>query len=369
MGLFDLFSNVPAQQATTALDTSITQGQQAAASNINAGQNALTQYAGPGGYAANALTSNFGPALQSLTGNYGAASSALNSNYAGGINPLLANFNTANAGTTALGNALGLNGPQGNAAATAAFFASPEIQAQLDVGSQNVERNANALGTLNSGATQAALQNYGQQVASQGWNNYVSNLQPYLNFSQGTGANLAAIYSQLGNQQAGVSTGLGQGQAGLYSNLGTNLANLYGNTGSQLLGSDTNLANLNYGADTSIGAANANQYLSEYNTSAAEWNTILGGVNAAANVAGKFTQSDVRIKDNIEPVGTLYDGLKVYRFNYKGDAHPRIGLMAQEVEQVHPEAVAEIGGIKYVDYDRATRSAADRASRIMQMGT
>ena len=31
-----------------------------------------------------------------------------------------------------------------------------------------------------------------------------------------------------------------------------------------------------------------------------------------------------------------------------------VGLMAQEVEKVHPEAVTEVGGVKFVNYDKAT---------------
>lgn len=64
--------------------------------------------------------------------------------------------------------------------------------------------------------------------------------------------------------------------------------------------------------------------------------------------------SDVRMKDNIRHVGHTNDGQRLYYFTYKHDpATPHIGLMAQEVEQIRPEAVHEIGGMKYVDYARA----------------
>jgi hypothetical protein len=86
---------------------------------------------------------------------------------------------------------------------------------------------------------------------------------------------------------------------------------------------------------------------------------ILGGLLGAAGLAGKF-MSDIRLKENIEPVGMLNDGLPIYRWNYIGDDQTHIGPMAQDVERIHPEAVSEIGGFKAIDVDRAT----DRAAQI-----
>jgi hypothetical protein len=65
--------------------------------------------------------------------------------------------------------------------------------------------------------------------------------------------------------------------------------------------------------------------------------------------------SDERLKDDITPVGKLADGQNVYSYRYKGSPTTQIGLLAQEVEQVHPEAV-EIDpatGFKKVRYDLA----------------
>jgi len=65
--------------------------------------------------------------------------------------------------------------------------------------------------------------------------------------------------------------------------------------------------------------------------------------------------SDKRLKDNIRPVGKLNNGLTVYCFNYKGDNRPQIGLLAQEVQKIKPEAVAENeDGYLMVRYDLAT---------------
>lgn len=87
----------------------------------------------------------------------------------------------------------------------------------------------------------------------------------------------------------------------------------------------------------------------------------LGGAAIGALSKAPFLAmlSDRRMKENIERVGALDDGLPVYAFNYKGDDTPRIGLMAQDVEKEIPEAVRSIvGDMKVVDMRRATARAA-----------
>jgi lysozyme family protein len=71
----------------------------------------------------------------------------------------------------------------------------------------------------------------------------------------------------------------------------------------------------------------------------------------AATAAAIYGASDRRLKDNIEPIGKLFDGQNVYRYNFKGDDKKQIGLMAQEVEKRYPDAVGlaprkgyEVGG-------------------------
>jgi hypothetical protein len=67
--------------------------------------------------------------------------------------------------------------------------------------------------------------------------------------------------------------------------------------------------------------------------------------------------SDRRLKQEIARVGALDDDTPVYRFRYKGSPTMHIGLVAQDVEQTMPEAVATFNGFKMVDYDLATRNA------------
>lgn len=76
--------------------------------------------------------------------------------------------------------------------------------------------------------------------------------------------------------------------------------------------------------------------------------------------AGAAVLSDKRSKENIRRIGRLNDGQTIYRFNYKGDKATRIGLMAQDVEKINPDAVHEVNGMKAVDYDEATKDAIRR---------
>jgi hypothetical protein len=69
--------------------------------------------------------------------------------------------------------------------------------------------------------------------------------------------------------------------------------------------------------------------------------------------------SDRRLKESIRAVGKLDNGLTVYAYNYIDGGPTMLGLMADEVEALHPEAVSEAqtffseGSYKTVDYDKA----------------
>ena len=52
------------------------------------------------------------------------------------------------------------------------------------------------------------------------------------------------------------------------------------------------------------------------------------------------TTSDIRLKHDIVLLGRLANGLGFYRFSYNGSNKIYVGVMAQEVEAVMPQAVA-----------------------------
>jgi hypothetical protein len=61
--------------------------------------------------------------------------------------------------------------------------------------------------------------------------------------------------------------------------------------------------------------------------------------------------SDIRLKEDIQRVGTNHLGLGVYRYRYKGLDGVYEGVMAQEVEVMHPSAIRALPyGYKAVDY-------------------
>lgn len=81
---------------------------------------------------------------------------------------------------------------------------------------------------------------------------------------------------------------------------------------------------------------------------------LFGLAGSGLKAGAMFGVSDVRAKENIEPVGETYDGQNLWSYNYKGDPTPRVGLMAQEVERRDPGAVVTLpGGLKAVNYTRA----------------
>jgi len=84
----------------------------------------------------------------------------------------------------------------------------------------------------------------------------------------------------------------------------------------------------------------------------------LGGSLGAAYMMAP-AGSDIRMKENIKIVGAMPNGLNVYEFEYKPEFKDKpynghgkfVGVMAQEVEQIIPEAVYTLDdGYKVVDY-------------------
>jgi len=276
------------------------------------------------------------------TGNINQAIGTIGSNYTSAMQPYLSNFSGANAGTAQLGNVLGLNGPTASNTAQTFLENTPGYQFQKQQGDDAINAQAAATGMNASGNQALALSKFNQGLAGTTYNNYVSQLQPYLGAA---------------NSAAG------------------GIANTYTGQGNAIAGQQDQLANLNFSTQTGIGNANANADLAGLTASGNFWN-MLGGIGGmkttgggtlggnAVSGAGSALMSmfsDERLKEDIEPVGELYDGTNIYRYRYIGDPTPRIGVMAQEVEKTNPGAVTEIGGYKAVDYSRATQYASELA--------
>jgi hypothetical protein len=68
---------------------------------------------------------------------------------------------------------------------------------------------------------------------------------------------------------------------------------------------------------------------------------------------GGARRSDVRLKHDLVLLGRLDDGLGYYRFTYNGGHTSYVGVMAQEVQNVMPEAVTrDTDGYLRVSYDK-----------------
>jgi hypothetical protein len=105
------------------------------------------------------------------------------------------------------------------------------------------------------------------------------------------------------------------------------------------------------------------------NPSADTLNAIFKGAGLGLSALSMFGLSDRRLKEDITPVGALNDGQTVYSYRFKGDPRTQIGLLAQEVERVHPDAVARHpSGLRMVDYRRATHSARSGQARSARSG-
>lgn len=210
---------------------------------------------------------------------------------------------------------------------------APVIAAQYNQDVANQIAAANALynaGNTTAGALSGLQQNY---LANQGQG--VAAAQSALN-AQNYGAN-ATLAAEA--QRRGIPV-----QAlGLLAQIGVPIAQL----GSQ-----------------SSGTSNKTEQMSgaqQFATLAGGIGNLLGSSGGAgkggSGVLGLLNWSDRRLKEDIAPVGALFDGTPVYGYRYKGAPAYHIGLMAQDVEKISPHAVIEINGYKAVDYRAATEAS------------
>lgn len=198
--------------------------------------------------------------------------------------------------------------------------------------------------------------------------------------SQGEGALIQGQYNQnVGQQQAAANDVFGAANTTASGLTAQQLAQLQAQSGGVgVAGSIPQLATGAGGAQLGVATSQAQQPYTNTSwlTSLLDPIASLGaqsqGTGSSTSTASPLTQfaqlgqglggmgtflfSDERLKENIAEVGELHDGQSVYAYNYKGSDTPHIGLLAQEVEKVRPDAVAEFGParLKAVDYSKAT---------------
>lgn len=162
------------------------------------------------------------------------------------------------------------------------FLGSTGFQSQLDAGTEAITGNAAASGLLQSGSTLEGVNRFGQELAKQEFNNFLTQLQ--------------------GLREGGIQAG-------------------------QLV-------------------SGAGQ------TSRSSGSSQEGAGGFVGNVLGSIGLSDARAKHIGPLVGTMENGIEIRHFRYKGDGKSHIGVVAQQVQPIMPEAVMELDGWLHVDYGK-----------------
>ena len=111
------------------------------------------------------------------------------------------------------------------------------------------------------------------------------------------------------------------------------------------------------GSATSFDTDNAAFVIGNGTGSSTKSDAFVVYFNGNATLSGDLTiNSDARLKDNIQPLGSTLNKLhqiegKTYSFKKDEEHTPKIGVLAQEVQAVFPELVTEGGdGILSVNY-------------------
>lgn len=205
---------------------------------------------------------------------------------------------------------------------------APTIAAQYNQNVQNQQgaaRNLYDAGTNNSGILaglqQQKLANQGQGVAAAGAATDAAN----------AGANATL-------QAEAAKRGIPVQALGLLAQIGIPIAGL----GSQSSGQGTQTNQMS-GAQ-------------QFATIAGGLGSLFGG--GGGSTAGNMFKfiSDRRLKTDIHQIGNASNGLPLYVFRYINDpAIQHVGVMAQDVLGVNPDAVSEENGHYVVDYAKALR--------------
>jgi hypothetical protein len=183
MGLFDVFSSGPQEEAARLRQAALEKGYQ--------------QYSDLTGQGRDALQTNYAAALQPYQG----------------LQP------TAQAGYGLYGDVTGAGGAAGQDRARALFQTDPGYEFTRDQGLDAINRTGVARGGA-VGNTMADAGKYATGLASQQYGDWVSRLAPWLGQGQQTASGIAGINTGLGNQLAGSYGQQGQAALGTQQGIG-----------------------------------------------------------------------------------------------------------------------------------------------------
>ena len=178
-----------------------------------------------------------------------------------------------------------------------------------------------------------------------------------------TAAMAAGLITDTSTRMAAIETTMADAKARLTMGTAEQIAQTAGSFGSMAAGLSADFYKMAFSADVNRDIAATQmafqQEMARWEANVASatarssgmfslFGNILGGAAAVGTKA--LIASDKRVKDNINYLYTLKNGIKIYTFTYKGSDTLRVGPMAQEVEKIKPHAVVEIDGIKHVNY-------------------
>lgn len=95
--------------------------------------------------------------------------------------------------------------------------------------------------------------------------------------------------------------------------------------------------------------------------------SIEGGYSGALKGSTVQATSDIRLKEDLEEKHYDLSSLKTYRYKFKDKEGYHVGLIAQEVEKVIPEAISE-GDDKYLslDYNAVVAALVDEVNQLKE---
>jgi len=219
--------------------------------------------------------------------------------------------NQANFYNTAKGQMFGFGSQalQQQLAAQNAAYQQALSSGQFDLSRQNQAFQQNLA---------ASGQNFGQQQTLAGYQNTLRQ-QQIAEANQQQNWALNALNALLGGQQVN----------------GPNFANF-------------SQAGLGQGVDYS--GAGKNQFDAGMQQQQMQNQAIGQAMQGVGGMASMFMMSDRRVKTDVRRIGRHRRGFGIYRYRFIGESRPRVGVLAQEVARVMPDAVRSFRGVLMVNY-------------------
>ena len=227
---------------------------------------------------------------------------------------------------------LGLGGPEAQRAAIQAIEGGELFQARARQGEEALLQAASATGGLRGGNIQGALAQFRPQMLQSEIDTQYARLGGLTTLGQQSAAGVGSAGLQTGQRISALEGDIGAARSGADLARGKAFSSVF-NLPAQFLGLQYGMRGGTPGFGNILGGG--------------------GGGGGGMDIPMEGSQfSDRRLKTNIHRISTRPDGLGVYEFEYIWGGGKHIGLMAQEVLGIYPDAVGSVGGYYTVEYSR-----------------